>query len=241
MLTIFKKEVNSFLSSLVAYLVMAVFLTASGLFLWVFPDTSILEYGYAEMGTFFNYSPFVFIFLVPAVTMRSFADEAKAGTIELLLTKPLTSWQVIGGKYLAAVFLIVLTLLPTLVYYFSVVQLGNPTGNVDTAGVMGSYLGLILLGGVFAAIGLYASSLTDSQIVSFLISVFVCFVFYVGLSSLASLDVWGGFGYFLSQIGLDYHYYALGRGLVDTRNLVYLISLTFFFLFLTHLRISKNK
>lgn len=238
MFTIVRKEINSFLSSLVGYIVIAVFLTASGLFFWVFPNTSVLEYGFAEMSTFFNYTPFIFIFLVPAITMRAISEELKAGTIELLLTKPITKTQLILGKYTAAVLLLGLTLLPTIVYYLSVYQLGNPAGNIDSAAVGGSYLGLVLIGGVFAAVGIYTSSLTDSQIVAFLLSVFVCFVLFVGLSSLAALDVWGEMGYFLAQIGLDYHYYALGRGLIDTRNVLYLLTLIIFFLLLTQQRLK---
>ncbi|MBC7891077.1 MAG: gliding motility-associated ABC transporter permease subunit GldF, partial [Sphingobacteriaceae bacterium] len=218
MLAIFRKEISSFLSSLVGYVVMGVFLSALGLLLWVFPDTSVLNYGYAELGAFFSLSPYVFLFLAPAITMRTFAEERRSGTLELLLTKPLTDWALVLGKFLACWALIFLTLLPTLVYYASVYQLGNPAGNLDSAAVASSYLGLLLLGGVFAAIGLATSALTDSQIVAFLLAVFVCFLLYVGLGALAGLDGLGGAGYWLGQLGLDAQYNALGRGLVDSRN-----------------------
>ena len=178
---IFWKEVSSFLNSLIGYLVIAVFLTASGLIFWIFPDTNVLDYGFAEMNTFFSLTPYIFMFLLPAVTMRSIAEERKGGTMELLLTKPLTDWQIVTGKYLAACFLVVLALLPTLLYYVTIYQIGNPQGNVDSAGVFGSYLGLLLLGSVFAAIGLFTSSLTDNQVVAFLIGVFGCFLLYVGI------------------------------------------------------------
>lgn len=238
MLAIFRKEINSFLSSLVGYVVMGVFLSALGLLLWVFPDTSILNYGYAELGAFFSLSPYVFLFLAPAITMRTFAEERRSGTLELLLTKPLSDWALVLGKFLACWALIFLTLLPTLVYYASVYQLGNPAGNLDSAAVASSYLGLLLLGGVFAAIGLATSALTDSQIVAFLLAVFVCFLLYVGLGALAGLDGLGGTGYWLGQLGLDAQYNALGRGLVDSRNVIYLLSWIAFALVLTRWRIS---
>ncbi|SDL85005.1 gliding motility-associated ABC transporter permease subunit GldF [Siphonobacter aquaeclarae] len=240
MFAIFRKEVHSFLSSLVGYVVMAVFLTAMGLLVWLFPDTSVLDAGYADMASFFRLAPYVFLFLVPAITMRLIAEERKSGTLELLLTKPLTEWQVIGGKFLAACFLLLISLLPTLLYYFSVYRLGNPPGNIDSASVQGSYLGLFLLGCVFAAIGVYTSSLTDNQIVAFLLGVFVCFLLYVGFSSIAGLEWWEGAAYWLEWLGLDTQYNALGRGLIDSRNLVYFISLILLALAGTYARLRKR-
>ena len=165
MFQVFKKEFNGFLNSFVAYIAISVFLVGVGLLMWVFPDTSILNYGFADLETLFSFGPYVFMFLVPAITMRMFADEKKSGTLELLLTKPLTDLQIILGKYFAGFALVIFSLIPTLLYYFSVYQLGNPIGNIDTAGVIGSYIGLILLGGVFISIGVFASSLTDNQVV----------------------------------------------------------------------------
>lgn len=240
MLPIFWKEVSSFLNSLIGYLVIAVFLTASGLIFWIFPDTNVLDYGFAEMNTFFSLTPYIFMFLLPAVTMRFIAEERKGGTMELLLTKPLTDWHIVTGKYLAACFLVVLALLPTLLYYFTIYQIGNPQGNVDSAGVFGSYIGLFLLGAVFAAIGLFTSSLTDNQVVAFLIGVFACFLLYVGIGSLAGLSVWGEGTYFIQQLGLDYQYNALGRGLIDSRNVFYFVTLILFFLWLTKLRLARK-
>lgn len=237
---IFWKEVSSFLNSLIGYLVIAVFLTASGLIFWIFPDTSVLDYGFAEMNTFFSLTPYIFMFLLPAVTMRSIAEERKGGTMELLLTKPLADWQIVTGKYLAACFLVVLALLPTLLYYVTIYQIGNPQGNVDSAGVFGSYLGLLLLGSVFAAIGLFTSSLTDNQVVAFLIGVFGCFLLYVGIGSLAGLSIWGEGSYWIQQLGLDYQYNALGRGLIDSRNVLYFLTLIVFFLWLTKLRLARK-
>jgi len=240
MLPILRKEITSFFSSPVAYIIMAVFLTAVGLMLWVFPDTSILDYGYADMGVFFNVTPYVMLFLIPAVTMRSIAEEVRTGTIEWLLTKPVSRWQLILGKYLANWLLILLLLLPTLVYYYTVYELGNPPGNLDSASVFGSYVGLLLLAGVFVAIGLLASSLNDNQVVAFVLGVFLCFLLYVGISSVAGLEFWGALSYPLSWIALDEQYRALGRGLIDSRNVVYLLSLILLFLLLTEWRLTAR-
>lgn len=233
MLAIFRKEVNQFFSSPIAYIIMGVFLTAVGLLLWVFPDTSLLDTGYADMGAFFNLTPYVMLFMVPAITMRSIADEIRTGTLEWLLTKPVGRWAVVVGKFGASWLLVILTLLPTLLYYFTLYQLGSPVGNIDSAGVFGAYIGLILLAGVFVAIGIWASSLNDNQVVAFVLGVFFSFLLYMGLSALAGLLAPGGLAYYLSYFALDEQYRALGRGLVDSRNVVYLISLILLFLLLT--------
>ena len=233
MLAIFRKEVNQFFSSPIAYIIMGVFLTAVGLLLWVFPDTSLLENGYADMGPFFTLTPYVMLFMVPAITMRSIADEVRAGTLEWLLTKPVSRWGVVIGKFGASWLLVVLTLLPTLLYYVTLYRLGSPVGNIDSAGVFGSYIGLVLLAGVLVAIGVWASSLNDNQVVAFVLGVFFGFLLYVGLSALAGLLAPGGLAYYLSYFALDEQYRALGRGLIDSRNVVYLSSLILFFLLLT--------
>ena len=233
MLAIFRKEINQFFSSPIAYIIMGVFLTAVGLLLWVFPDTSLLDTGYADMGPFFTLTPYVMLFMVPAITMRSIADEVRGGTLEWLLTKPVSRWGVVAGKFGASWLLVVLTLVPTLLYYVSLYQLGAPVGNIDSAGVFGSYIGLVLLAGVLVAIGLWASSLNDNQVVAFVLGVFVGFLFYVGLSALAGLLPPGGIAYYLTYFALDEQYRALGRGLIDSRNVVYLSSLSLFFLLLT--------
>ena len=241
MFAIFQKEFSSFFSNLVGYLVIMIFLVGVGLFMWVFPETDVLNYGFATLETLFSFTPFVYLFLIPAITMRTFAEEKKAGTLELLFTKPLTDWQIIMGKYLASWAVVLLSLLPTLLYYYSIYQLGNPQGNLDTAAVIGSYMGLLLLGGVFTAIGIFASVLTDSQIVAFILSVFLCFVLYTGLSSIAAINVWAEYSYWIGQLGIDYHYNALGKGLIDSRNLVYFCSLIVTFLYLTHLWLGSRK
>ncbi|CAN5190663.1 gliding motility-associated ABC transporter permease subunit GldF [soil metagenome] len=241
MLAIFRKEVNQFFSSPIAYIIMGVFLTALGLLLWVFPDTSLLENGYADMGTFFNLTPYVMLFLVPAITMRAIADEVRSGTLEWLLTKPVSRWGVVVGKFLASWLLVVLTLLPTLLYYVTLYQLGAPAGNIDSAGVFGSYIGLILLSGVFVSVGLWASSLNDNQVVAFVLGVFFCFLLYAGLSALAGLSILGSVAYYLSSFALDEQYRALGRGVIDSRNVIYLFSLIILFLLLTANRLKASK
>ncbi|MDQ2795016.1 MAG: gliding motility-associated ABC transporter permease subunit GldF [Bacteroidota bacterium] len=240
MLTILQKEFNAFLNSPVAYVVLGVFLIATGLFVWVFPDSSVLDYGYADLQTLFNLAPWVFLFLIPALTMRTFAEEKKAGTIELLLTRPLTDGQIIGGKYLACLLLALLALVPTLLYYYSVYKLGSPEGNIDSAATVGSYLGLALLAAVFAAIGILASALTRDQIIAFLVAVVGCFLVYSGFDSLASV-LQGSSAYYVSQLGIAAHYRDLSKGLVDSRDLVYFFSVVAVALLATRLALrSRN-
>lgn len=233
MIQVLSKEFNSFLNSLIAYVVIGVFLTAIGLLMWVFPETSVLEYGYADMETLFALGPYVFIFLIPAITMRTFAEEARGGTLELLLTKPLSDWDIVLGKFLACFFLVILSLLPTVIYYFSVYTLGNPVGNIDSPGVMGSYTGLVLLGAVFCSIGILSSSLTNNQIVSFILAAFLCYLLFAGFESLSLLNVWSENSLLIKELGLAYHYDALSRGLIDSRNLVYFGSVITVMLLIT--------
>ena len=231
MYAILKKEIISYLSSLVAYVTIGVFLLVLGLFLWVFPDSSILDYGYAGLDSLFNTAPYLFMFLIPAITMRSLAEERKEGTFELLLTRPLTDWQIVLGKYFAAVFIVLFALVPTLVYYYSVYTLGTPQGNIDTGGVIGSYIGLFLLGASFAAIGLFASSITKNQIIAFTIAVFLCFFFYSGFDSLSTLLSLQNLN--LADLGITEHYQSISRGVLDTRDLAYFIVLSGIFIWLT--------
>ncbi|QSE97077.1 gliding motility-associated ABC transporter permease subunit GldF [Fulvivirga lutea] len=241
MIQILSKEINGFLNSLIGYIVISVFLTGIGLLMWVFPETSVLEYGYADMETLFSLGPYVFMFLIPAITMRMFAEEKKAGTMELLLTKPLTDWQIILGKYLSGFILVVVALIPTLIYYFTIYQLGNPLGNVDTAGVIGSYIGLVALGAVFTSIGILSSLITTNQIVSFIIAVFLCFFIYTGFESLAAINVWSSSSLFIEQLGILYHYRAMSKGLIDTRNLIYFLSVLTFMLMLTKFILGSRR
>jgi ABC-2 type transport system permease protein len=240
MLQIFQKEFSGFLHSLIAYIVIGVFLIGVGLPVWVFPETSVLESGYADLSVLFSLAPYVFMFLIPAITMRSFAEEKKMGTLEFLFTKPLTEWQVIFGKYLAAFVLMTVAVLPTLVYYFSVRLLGDPVANIDTPGVMGSYIGLVLLGGVFCAIGIFASAISPNQIVSFLMAAMLCFILYYGFDSLAQLALIGSTGLAVKQLGILYHFDSLGKGLIDSRDLIYFCSVTAIMLLLTKTVLSSR-
>ncbi|HLT74339.1 MAG TPA: gliding motility-associated ABC transporter permease subunit GldF [Ohtaekwangia sp.] len=233
MIQILAKEFNSFLNSLIAYVVIGVFLIAMGLLMWVFPESSVIAYGYADMDTLFSLGPYVFIFLVPAITMRSFAEERKAGTIELLVTKPLSDWDIVLGKYLACFFLFVCALLPTLIYYFSIYALGSPAGNIDTPGVIGSYIGLVLLGAVFCSVGILSSSMTRNQIIAFIIGAFLCFLLFSGFESLATMNLWSANALMIKQLGLLYHYESLSRGLIDSRDLIFFLSVIFLMLSLT--------
>lgn len=241
MIAIFLKEFNSFLNSLIAYIVIGVFLTSIGLLMWIFPDSSILEYGYADMSTLFNLGPYVFMFLVPAITMRFFAEEKRTGTAEILFTKPITNLQIIIGKFLAGFSLVLLSILPTLIYFYSVYQLGNPVGNLDISGTTGSYIGLLMVGGLFVSIGLLASALTDNQVVAFVIAVFLCFIFYSGFDSMASIDVWGMLSSVFTQMGMLFHYGSLSRGLIDLTDIGYFISLTVFMILVTKLILDSRK
>lgn len=239
MLSILKKEISSYLSSLVAYVTIGVFLVVLGLFLWVFPESSILDYGYAGLDSLFSTAPYLFMFLIPAITMRSLAEERREGTFELLLTRPLTDWQIVLGKYFASLLIILFALLPTLVYYYSVYVLGNPQGNIDTGAVIGSYIGLFLLGAAFAAIGLFASSISKNQIIAFTIAVFLCFFFYSGFDSLSQILSLQSLT--LEDFGITSHYQSVSRGVLDTRDLVYFIILSGTFIWLTLYVLLKQR
>ena len=233
MKALFLKEIRVFLSSLIGYVVMGVFLLITGLFLWVFPgDTNLLDMGFASLDSLFFVTPWVFIFLIPAITMRSFSEERRTGTIELLLTKPLSEWQIILAKYGAGLLLVWIALLPTLVYYITIYQLGNPVGNLDSGGIWGSYLGLFFLASAYVAIGLFCSSLTDNQIIAFLSAALLSFVMYSGFQSIANFDLLGSFDSLVSALGMQAHFNSLGRGVVDSRDVVYFVIVTYLFLLL---------
>jgi ABC-2 type transport system permease protein len=238
---VYLKEINAFLNSLIAYIIIFVFLTTIGLIIWVFPDTSVLEYGYADLGTLFSFGPYVFLFLIPAITMRMFSEEKKSGTLEILFTHPLMDWEIIMGKFLAGFSLVLFTLIPTLLYYYTIYQLGSPVGNIDTAGTTGSYVGLLLLGGVFTSIGIFSSSITENQVVAFIIAVFLCFIIFSGFNSLASVNWWGKGADFIDRLGILYHYNSLSRGLIDSRNLVYFFSVMAIMLLSTTLILGSRK
>lgn len=241
MLAVLNKEIAVFFNSLIAYVIIGVFLLTTGLFLWVFPDTSILEYGYAGLDSLFNITPYIFMFLIPAVTMRSIAEERKEGTYELIATQPLTDWQIVLGKYFACVVMVLAALIPTLVWYYSVYQLGAPQGNIDSGAATGSYIGLFLLGSAYVAIGIFSSSLTNNQIISFVIAVFLCFVAYQGLDSLSRILFFQSVDTYITAIGISQHYESISRGVLDTRDAVYFVSFISLFLVLTKTVLGGRK
>jgi len=232
MLPIFRRELTAFLGSLVAYMVLGLFLLMSGLLLFVFPEYDILVAGYATLDALFALAPFLFMFLIPAVTMRAIAEEWRAGTLEVLATRPASDWAIVVGKWLAAWVLVILALLPTTVYYFTISQLADAPGP-DSGATLGSYFGLAMLGGVFAAIGLFASALTRNQIAAFLLAVFLCFLMYGGFDSLSTLGLLSSLGageQWVQNLGISAHYASISRGVVDSRDLVYFGTTTYLFL-----------
>ncbi len=242
MFILYKKEINSFLNSLLGYIVITVFLLVNGLFLWVFPlESNIIDYGYASLDGLFLLAPFVFLFLIPAITMRFFAEEKRSGTIELLMTKPLTDIQVILAKYFAGLTLVFISLLPTLIYFYSVYQLGFPKGNIDTGGMWGSYIGLLFLGASFVSIGLFASSLTDNQIISFILAALLCGFIYIGFEFIYNLNLFGNVDLFIKTLGISSHYSYMSKGVIDTRDLLYFISLITLFVLLTKISLETRK
>ena len=241
MIQILLKEINTFLNSLIAYIIISVFLTGIGLLLWVFPETSVLEYGFADMSSFFSLCPYIFMFLIPAITMRMFSEEKRAGTMELLLTRPIRDIDIILGKYFAGVFLVAFSILPTLLYYFTISYLGNPSGNIDSAGVTGSYFGLFLLGSVFTSIGIFSSSFTENQVTAFIIAVFLCFFLYFGFDAISGIGLLRGVADVIDQLGILYHYNSMSKGLIDTRDLVYFLSIISGMLLLTNLILRSRK
>ena len=241
MISILFKEIAGFFTSWVAYIIMAAFMLVTGLFLWVFPESSILDYGYAGLDSFFNIAPYLFIFLVPAITMRAIAEEKKDGTFELLATRPLSDWDILFGNFLACLAIVVLTHLPTLIYYFSINQLGITKGNIDTGAVIGSYIGLVLLASAFTSIGLFTSSLSNNQIISFTVAVFLCFFSFSGFDSISSIISLQEIGSFLTELGINQHYQSVSRGVLDTRDLIYFLSFTALFLFLSKTILGARK
>ncbi len=242
MWSIFQKEVGGFFSTLTGYVVVGVFLTVLGLTMWVFPDYSILNYNYATLGQLFDMAPLIFLFLIPAICMRSFSEERQTGTIETLYTKPLTEWDIVLGKFFGALLVVLIALIPTVLFYYSIWQLGSPQGNIDSGEVIGSYIGLFLLAGIFISISLLASVLSTNQIVSFLISALFCFVVYWGFYFISSAPVFSGsWDHVLQKIGIDYHYRSISQGAIDSRDLIYFISAIFLFLYLTYYALVEKK
>jgi len=233
MWSICKKELRQFFSSLTGLISIVVFLILNGVILFIFPD-NILDYGYATLDKFFQLAPFILLFLIPAITMRSFSDEFKGGTYEILQTKPLSRWQIIGGKYFASLIVVIIALIPTIIYAVTVQQL-SAVGGLDTGATIGSYIGLILLAAVFVAISIFCSSLTSNPVVAFVAGAFLCFLVYNGFEAISKIPVFeSGADYFISMLGIDFHYRSISRGVIDTRDLVYFLTVILFFLLFTN-------
>lgn len=241
MFIILKKEIRTFLSSLIAYVVMIVFLVATGLFMWVLPDYNVFDMGYSNLDTLFSMAPWLFIFLISAITMRSFSEEKKAGTIEILTTKPLSDMQIILGKYFAGVVLVIFSLLPTLIYFYTVYQLGATKGNIDMGATWGSYLGLFFLASCFVAIGIFSSSVTDNQIVSFIVSMFLCYGFYSLFDMFADFKLLGSFDSVIASLGISAHYQSISRGVIDSRDVVYFLTVIIAFIWATKTAFGARK
>lgn len=241
MFVLYRKEIFGFLNSLIGYIVIAVFLLINGLFLWVFPmDFNLLDYGYAGLDSLFIFSPFIFLFLIPAITMRSFAEEKRTGAIEMLFTKPLTDLQIVLAKYLANFTLVVIAILPTLIYFFTIYWLAYPIGNVDVGGIIGSYIGLLFLGASFTAVGVFCSSITENQIVSFVLAVFISLFCLLGFDFIYNLSLFGKIDIFIQSLGIQYHYRSMSYGVIDTRDLIYFISFNAIFIALTLFSLQRR-
>jgi len=239
MIPILKKELQQFFSSLTGYITIILFLLINALYLFILKDSNIFDYGYATLISFFTLAPWVFIFLVPALSMRSFADEFKSGTFEILKTGPLTTWQIVFGKYFAIITVIIISLIPTLIYVITIQALSS--SGIDSGAIAGSYIGLLLLASVFAAISTWCSSLTSNAVVAFLLSAFSCIVLYFGFSAISKIPVFtGNADYYIEMLGIDFHYQSISRGVVDTRDVIYFLSVLFFFLFLTRKNLLKK-
>ncbi|WP_029275392.1 gliding motility-associated ABC transporter permease subunit GldF [Pedobacter borealis] len=241
MYAVFKRELFSFLSSMVAYITIGIFLLVSGLLLWFFPDTSVLDYGYAELDGFFSLVPYLFMFLIPAITMRSFAEERREGTYELLITRPIQIWQIVVAKYLASLVLVLFALIPTLIYYYSISKLGFPEGNIDSGSVIGSYIGLFLLGAAFTSMGIFSSALTKNQVIAFVISAALCAFAFLGFDYSSQLAAFQSMENVVSSLGINQHYTSISRGVLDTRDLIYFISFSVLFLLFTKIIIGGKR
>lgn len=242
MFTLYVKELKSFFNSIIGYVIIGTFLVVCGLFLWVFPNFSnIFQRQLSDLQGFFELAPTLFLFLIPAITMRSFSEEKKAGTMELLFTKPLSDNQILGAKFLACETLLLIALLPTFIYVISIWNLGATPGNIDMGSTWGSYLGLFLLGTIFICIGTFASSITNSQIVAFVLGALFCFLVHFGFEFIYDSEVFGGASYFIKNLGIEHHYLAISKGVIDTRDIIYYITASFVFLFATRLVLLSRK
>ncbi len=245
MFTLYFKEIRSFLSSLIGYIAISVFISLIGIFMWVIPTEgggyNVLDNGFANIDPLFFIAPWVYLFLIPAITMRSFSEEKKTGTIELLLTRPLTDLQIVLAKYFAGFTLVIVSLLPTLIYYYSIHLLGSPKGNIDTGGMWGSYIGLLFLGAGFVSIGIFASAIAENQVIAFIIALLLCFFCYIGFEFIAQSGVFGKFNFLFKSLGINDHYVSMSRGVIDTRDILYFIGVIALFNLITKLVLESRK
>lgn len=242
MIALLRKEISEFFSSITGYVVIIIFLLINSMFIWIFhSEFNILDAGYAGLDSMFILAPWIFLFLIPAVTMRMFAEEKRLGTAEWLLTKPISELKIVMAKFAAGMVLTIIALLPTLIYIISLWVLADPPGNIDFGGMAGSYLGLIFLASVYAAIGVFASSLSRNQIVSFFIGIIICYFFFLGFAQLASLGFGGTLQDIIISMGINDHYTSMSRGVIDSRDVVYFLSVVALFLFLTRISLESRK
>ena len=240
MWSICKKELRQFFSNLTGYIAITLFLLVTGLFLFVLKDSNIFDFGYATLDKFFELAPWILLFLIPAITMRTLAEEFKTGTFELLQTRPLTRWQVVLGKYFSILIVLVFVIIPTFIYIITIKEL-SAQGSIDTGGITGSYIGLFFLAAVFSAIGVCCSSFTNNAVVSFLLSAFSCLVLYFGFNAISKLPVFqGGADYYMEMLGIDFHYSSISRGVLDSRDIIYFLSIIFLFLLITVKNLHKR-
>jgi len=242
MWALFNKEISGFFSSLTGYLVIGVFLLLNSLFMWIVPGQfNVIGFGYASMDSLFAIAPWVFLFLVPAITMRMFSEEKRTGTLDLLYTRPVSELQIILAKFLASWALVLISLIPTLIYFWSVSRLGSPPGNMDAGGTWGSYMGLLFLGGIYVAIGIFASSLTGNQIVAFIVAVFLSFLMYLGFEFLSGIAESGRTVFLISRLGISYHYNSISRGVIDSRDMLYFAGVILLFIVGTRTVLQSSK
>lgn len=242
MWALFRKEISGFFSSLTGYVVMVVFLLANSAIMWLFPNRfNVLENGYATLDAMFAFAPWIFLFLVPAISMRMISEEKRTGTLDLLYTRPVSELQIIMAKFFASWGLVLLSLIPTLIYFWSVSRLGSPPGNVDVGGFWGSFAGLLFLGGIYAAIGIFASSLTGNQIIAFILAALLSFLMLRGFDFLSDLAGSGRTAFFISRLGISYHYSSISRGVIDSRDILYFLGVMGLFMMGTRTVLQSSR
>lgn len=242
MIYLIRKEISYFFSSLAAYVVIGLFFIATGLFLWIIPEGyNIMDAGYADLSAFFEMAPVLFLFLIPAISMRLIAEERKTGTLELLLSRPISTFTIVLSKFLSALLIVFITIIPSLLYVVSIYYLSDPVGNIDLGNIIGSYIGLLFLSSIFVSVSLFASSLTDNQIIAFVIGLSTCFIFYAGFDFIASVPDLYTYESHIKYLGISNHYSSMSRGVLDTRDIIWFGVTTYLFLYLSKVKIDKLK